>query len=349
VRRTLRVCLLVAVLPLILMTVFPPRASAEPQLLSVSPNSGPPGTIVAITGTGWDPQYYSAGVQISFEQNFGNGVLQRFADDVTVQPDSAGNIHLTTSVPTSVRAGDVISFDALIGNGGGARANFTVTAGAAACSITVLGLHGLNEDAGSPTIKDTFDKLQARGLQATYTSVPYSTVTTPDLLVFLNVGDRNPVLKATDDLNGAAQAAEATCHPARLVLVGYSLGAWVIDEWIHHAEPAQSDKIVAVMVFGDPQWNWPNTGAGGIARHGLYSKSLAIEPYRPEPPLGWRFGGFCATGDPICGGGYGNTEHDHAQQNADALHGAGTHGSYVNGATAQGADEVMQLVAARGN
>jgi hypothetical protein len=41
--------------------------------------------------------------------------------------------------------------------------------------------------------------------------------------------------------------------------------------------------------------------------------------------------------------------HDHAQQVTDALNGAGTHGSYVDGATAQGADWIMQLIAAQNN
>jgi hypothetical protein len=338
-RRHLRLFFVAAVLPL-LMIALPTPASAQAQLLTVTPNSGPAGTPVTITGTGWDPRYYSGGVQVSFEQNFGNGVLQRYTDDVTVQPDADGNISMKATVPSSANVGDVITFDALIGNGGGARANFTVTSSTAACTITVLGMHGLNEDAGSATIMDTFAQLKARGLQGTYVSIPYPTLTDFDLLRFLDLSDRSPVIKATDDLNDAAIAAAAVCQPARLVLVGYSFGAWAIDEWIRGV-PA--DKIVAVVVFGDPQWDAPGTGGGGIARHGLAGKSMALQPYRPAPPLGWRFGGFCASGDPICGGGYGSGEHDHAKQWTDAKNRVGTHGSYINGATAQGADWIMEF------
>ena len=84
------------------LLLLPPVAQAAiPQLLSVDPKSGPPGTAVTVTGTGWTPDYYASGVRISFYQNFGNGVLTKYADDKVVKADGDGNLSFPATIPTS--------------------------------------------------------------------------------------------------------------------------------------------------------------------------------------------------------------------------------------------------------
>jgi len=329
------------------------------------PDSGPPGTQVSITGSGWDPSYYSNGVQISFENNYGNGVLQRYAPDVVLKPDQSGNLKLSAQVPTTASAGDVITFDALIGNGGGARANFTVTpnvarqpGGTARCKVTFIGMHGVGETAAgststSRTLNSALKEFRAKmkGAPFDVNLVAYPKFPYPNrwqdyssFIRFWGVieNDRSPLSIGVDYLNRAAVAAANACHPARLVLVGYSEGAWIVDRWISGAEKAQVDQIVGVMTYGDPQWSWTGTGAGGIARN--LDVANAVNPYRPPNPLGFKFGGFCASGDPVCGGGFKDLGDQLAALGKTG--GLSPHGYYVNGATSRGAQALVDLVAA---
>lgn len=109
---------------------LPGTASAGvPQLLTVRPESGPAGSNVTVSGTGWLPEYYASGVRVGFHQNHGNGVLTSYADERTVQVDGNGEFSFEATIPTSFSAGDVLTFSGLIGNGSGANANFTVTDG----------------------------------------------------------------------------------------------------------------------------------------------------------------------------------------------------------------------------
>src|SRR6185312_13752884 len=112
---------------LLLSCVGGTASADEPQLLAVQPISGPPGTAVTVTGRGRSPRYYASGVRIGFAQNFGNGVLKKYADDIVVKPNANGTLSFRSTIPRSFKAGDVVTFSGLIGNGSGANANFTVT------------------------------------------------------------------------------------------------------------------------------------------------------------------------------------------------------------------------------
>jgi CARDB len=114
---------------LLILALQVPGYAEERRSLTVSPGAGPVGTKVTVRGTGWDPKYYASGVQVGFYQNFGNGVLTPIADKTVVPPDSAGRFTFNYTIPEDFRQGDVLSISGLIGNGGGERANFTVTGG----------------------------------------------------------------------------------------------------------------------------------------------------------------------------------------------------------------------------
>ena len=136
----LRYAMVLAICCLLSLGLSGTATADEPQLLVVQPTSGPPGTVVTVTGTGWSPDYYASGVRISFSQNFGNGVLTNYADDIVVQPKPDGTLSFQATIPSEFKTGDVITFSGLIGNGSGARANFTVGGGgdAAPCPAPQL-------------------------------------------------------------------------------------------------------------------------------------------------------------------------------------------------------------------
>ena len=74
---------------LLILAFESPSYAEERRSLTVSPGAGPVGTKVTVRGTGWDPEYYSGGVQVGFYQNFGNGVLSpiRRPDRGSARPD----------------------------------------------------------------------------------------------------------------------------------------------------------------------------------------------------------------------------------------------------------------------
>ena len=115
---------------LLILALQVPGYAEERRSLTVSPGAGPVGTKVTVRGTGWDPEYYSSGVQVGFYQNFGNGVLTRYADQIVVPPDQDGRFSFDHTIPKGFDQGDLITISGLIGNGGGERANFTVTGSA---------------------------------------------------------------------------------------------------------------------------------------------------------------------------------------------------------------------------
>ena len=86
----------------------PCRVSCR-QRSRTDPGSGPAGSTVTVSGTGWDPAYYTNGVEISFYQNFGNGVLTSYADRMYVNPDAKWRFHFETVIPSSLRTNDVVT------------------------------------------------------------------------------------------------------------------------------------------------------------------------------------------------------------------------------------------------
>jgi predicted esterase len=97
----------------------------------------------------------------------------------------------------------------------------------------------------------------------------------------------------------------------RIALVGYSMGAWVINEWIvdHMYQPLGLAVIRAVVLFGDPCW--ANGNDQGLVRRWLGRNGCmpaADYPY-PHPggagavPFGIQ--SWTAANDPVSGAGWG--------------------------------------------
>jgi hypothetical protein len=55
--------------------------SSGPLAVSISPTSGPVGTVITVRGAGWTHQVYVDGVEVEISQNFGNGQLTRLTSE----------------------------------------------------------------------------------------------------------------------------------------------------------------------------------------------------------------------------------------------------------------------------
>lgn len=118
-------------LPTLLLLV---TASAYGQSISLNPKQGPPGTEVAVTGSGFAPNHY-----VPIELGESPSPLAT----AHVNDNRAFTAHLT--IPTSTPAGK-LRVSANIRNSASANANFTVTAGAVSqqtqASVTLTPANG---------------------------------------------------------------------------------------------------------------------------------------------------------------------------------------------------------------
>jgi cutinase len=100
---------------------------------------------------------------------------------------------------------------------------------------------------------------------------------------------RSPVLGA-DDARAHVQATVAQCPNTRIVLSGYSQGAYVIDRVTEELRPEVADHVAAVAVFGNPRSALASRQAG--------SRLPTISPlYRPKTI------DLCIPDDPVCSEG----------------------------------------------
>ncbi|MDA3627365.1 cutinase family protein [Saccharopolyspora sp. WRP15-2] len=216
--------------------------------------------------------------------------------------------------------------------GAGRQEPVVPAARAAECPFTFIGLHGLNEDSSSPTIQTVWTQFNSlaekRGLQSRAVFLNHPKLTFSEFFSqIVDQQNRDPISRATGDLKDAATNAANRCHPARLVLVGYSEGAWIIDQWIQNADSTQLSQIAAVLVLGDPQWDNGDHGQG-LARRA----NLGINPYIPSKPLGDRFTSLCLPRDPVCGEGYGNDVVGQFRDARNLQTACGIHCSYTKNA-----------------
>jgi hypothetical protein len=92
----------------------------------------------------------------------------------------------------------------------------------------------------------------------------------------------------------------------KIALVGYSMGAWVINKWLKD-HPSEWILISAVVLYGDPCWK--NGSDQGLARlYGITGCSPAKNYPYPAPvgllTVPFLTQSWCAYHDPVCGGGY---------------------------------------------
>ncbi|WP_078960552.1 IPT/TIG domain-containing protein [Streptomyces sp. NRRL WC-3618] len=102
--------------------LFPAGAVAAGEAISVSPATGPAGSAVTISGTGWE-EHGSRELSVSITMD-GTPVA-------TAHPSKSGTFRVHATVPKS--ASGTVKISAIIGNGGAAYATFKVGAKRAGC------------------------------------------------------------------------------------------------------------------------------------------------------------------------------------------------------------------------
>jgi Cutinase len=153
--------------------------------------------------------------------------------------------------------------------------------------------------------------------------VPYPTVYASGWDV-LDAASMGPLTNAVNAGESALQSYVATWASGcplsqdKIALVGYSMGAWVINKWLND-HPGEWIMISAVVLYGDPCWK--DGSDAGLARifNAPGCSSAQTYPYpAPDGPVTvpFQIQGLCAYHDPVCGGGYGD---DAVTQLAQAL------------------------------
>lgn len=223
------------------------------------------------------------------------------------------------------------------------------------CTVPVFfGLHGMAEGPSlnistiSPEIV-SFDHYQNVISGAVLEqAVPYTTVY-PNLWGEITT-TYGALYNGEHNLQNAIQNYRQGCRTSqlRIALVGYSMGSWVINDWIE-SHPLEWSWIRAVVLYGDPCWVH-NGNATGLAR-GFPNAGLGCMPKKDYPyPLpgentavpflvqSWSF-----NKDPVTGEGWAGNRSGQIQAAMNCKPGSGcTHLAYTgSSAIQQGAQFVV--------
>ncbi|WP_027943495.1 cutinase family protein [Amycolatopsis taiwanensis] len=178
----------------------------------------------------------------------------------------------------------------------------------------VVGVHGVGEGpdeygSGNPSapLNDTIKRLRKlqtarKSPEAEALFLRYPTIsahTLADLGFWGNGSFFAAVKNASRGLDREVSRARKACPDRRIALVGYSLGAWIIDDYLAGQDTAaQQRAISAVVLYGDPEWPIPSPG--GLAREFGH---VHISPYKPQW-LRERFLSMCLPHDVVCNAGH---------------------------------------------
>lgn len=187
------------------------------------------------------------------------------------------------------------------------------------CDTTPVffGVHGMgegpdptNSSLGLSTLIGDLDDAQNNLSGAVLVEpVSYHATALTDLLTIKNFSNAftKAVQGGENALQGALTSYTAGCTVSQddIVLVGYSMGAWVINKWLmqHHKE---WKMIKGMLLYGDP---CSISGSDeGLARAYGYPGCMPAKSY-PAPVSGSSFKipveDWCASLDPVCGAGFG--------------------------------------------
>lgn len=184
----------------------------------------------------------------------------------------------------------------------------------------IIGVHGTSEgpsntdSTDSPEIKATFaafaadeKKLGEHGARMEYYSYP--TVTFAEYLPANWLALRTAIHDYAGELKAELEAFSRSCSDTPISLVGYSLGALLIDNMLS-SHSGEWSFIDAIELYGDPCWYNPHGNYRGLARYaataGLRPGCFPEDAYPLMSPAGSHFAveSLCISGDPICGQGW---------------------------------------------
>lgn len=226
---------------------------------------------------------------------------------------------------------------------------------AAACpTYKFIGVHGTGEGSSRPgasertvmgeTVWQTWRGFQsaanAHHVTLAHWADPYPRFGLPELIrtaategSVINDGAQRIVTETAPDF--------VNCPSEKLILVGYSAGAWVIDRYLQYIGPGLAPRVAAVVLYGDPQFPTP---PGGVA----YNSPLRITPYVPNLSsnqfmslcLSYRQGNRMAW-DPVCAGGTAGTAHPRDTLNCLQNNNLCVHFHYVDNAVTRGVNYIV--------
>ena len=204
-----------------------------------------------------------------------------------------------------------------VGAGASAAAAVRLAANSCDTARAFFGLHGMGEGpdgaqpflADSTLLRDLDDAQNAISGAVGYQPVPYESV---KISLYDDLRERSISKPLTDAVQDGENNLQETlkswtqgCKPSqdKIVLVGYSMGAWVINKWLvdHHKEWSM---IKGVQLYGDPCWI--NGSDVGLARGFGATGCIPASSY-PAPVAGAKIPveSWCAHLDGVCGQDWG--------------------------------------------
>ncbi|GAA1017734.1 hypothetical protein GCM10009556_066240 [Acrocarpospora pleiomorpha] len=348
---------LVSIFVLFLAILVPLPAAAAGETITINPVSGPPGTTVTVAGEGWPNDWT---VPIGTDASPGA--------QVTARADAQGEFTIKLTIPGNAPAGQLRIW-AVIGNGGSADAWFTVEGPARGgqtgdepdCAVKVIGVHGMGEgpnDSGygdSRIVRDTLKRVRDLAVKRdrpALETVMLRYPTTDPLDLFKGRGGLlRPMRKMAAAVDVGVTRLEREiakwrryCSTTKFGLVGYSEGAWVIDEYLSKRAGKVGweevyELVRGVQVYGDPQWPDKYSVGPGIAfRAGEINSAyqLDLSPYDQDI---LPYQGFCIPDDIVCDPKKGKALIYDLKPLQKCLRDVAScpHGQYTRGGTARGA------------
>jgi hypothetical protein len=184
------------------------------------------------------------------------------------------------------------------------------------CRILFIGAHGLNEDANSRTLRDTWAAFHAYserhgGFGGDKKMLAYPKMRAKQFITSIRVDLENPQMSSLPAVNQGVEMLDTTVRGylkqcpsgGGVVLAGYSEGAWIVDEFLRRYY-GLSAVVKAVQLYGDPLYEDPNASDLGLAR--LYGFASNFPSPYPNSTLEGEniVKSRCIGRDPICGGGF---------------------------------------------
>jgi Cutinase. len=145
--------------------------------------------------------------------------------------------------------------------------------------------------------------------------VPYEKLTAKQLIGRVLRRDKSPINEGAAAIDVFVSNFREQCPSGKVVLSGYSEGAWIIQEFLHRTKVHVLDTVQAVQLYGDPLWDNKSKGQGIAQR---FNFGLGSYPYPALLDDTRRIRTYCREGDFICGEGYGGVA-GRARQLSDAL------------------------------
>lgn len=185
-------------------------------------------------------------------------------------------------------------------------------------AVVLIGLHGTNEGPSktyktkSPEIEAVFKAFKTDSLALGEDSFKrqedaYPYVSSKDYSLKGIIKVLTTVLNAAGELADAISSYHQLCPDTGFSLVGYSLGAWIINVMLD-LNSEVFPLIRAVLLIGDPCWYNPDGPYRGLVRYlQLTGANLYCVPFGDYPyPSGASFPvqSLCNNKDPICGQGW---------------------------------------------